>query len=120
MNPPPRTPPPGAVGAIVAALGFGVACWYGWDWYQIPRWTEVQIEQSVELNLALDLKRIGAEPPSPEQAQAMRARIRAELHAEIAKENELPRDYTVAGLIIGLFGLVQMLTRIALARPRRR
>ncbi|MGQ0619433.1 MAG: hypothetical protein ACT4QA_05880 [Panacagrimonas sp.] len=118
MNPPRRSPPPGAVGAIVAALGFGVACWYGWDWYQIPRWTEAQIEQSVELNFVLDLKRTGAEPPSPDAAQAMREHIRSDLRAEIAKERELPRDYTLAGLVIGLFGLAQMFVRMALARRR--
>lgn len=118
MNPTLRTPPAGTAGALLIAFGLGVVLWYGWDWYHLPRWTSAEIEQSVELNLVLDLRRNGASMPDPAQAQAMRARIREELLAEIAREQEGPRGYTLAGLVIALFGFAQMLIRMAVARHR--
>lgn len=118
MNPPSRRSPTGAVGALVAAFGFGLALWNGWDWYRLPRWTPAEIEQSVDLNLALDLKRSGAALPGPEQTRALRDQIRAELHGQIRSEREIPRGYTIAGLVIGVFGLLQALARRRLAAPR--
>jgi hypothetical protein len=46
----------------------------------------------------------------------MRAQIRREVEAQIAKESELPRGLTLAGLLMGVFGLVQAAVRIALAK----
>ena len=115
MNPTLRTPP---AGALLVAFGLGVMLWYGWDWYHLPRWSAGEIEQSVELNLALALRRTGAQMPDPVQAEAMRARIRRELLAEIAREQEQPRGYTMAGLVIALFGFAQIFIRRAAARRR--
>lgn len=116
MTPAPRTPPPGAVGALLAAIGFGVAAWHGWAWYQTPRWSESEIAGSVELNLALDLSRRPPGSVAPQVLEQMRVQIRREVEAEIDKERETPRGYTWAGLAIGLFGLVQMAVRTRLAR----
>lgn len=113
-------PPPGAVGGLIAAIGLGIAAWYGYEWYRVPRWTEAEIVGSVELNLALDLSR---QPPDsvPREAQErMRAQIRREVEAQIARESETPRSWTIAGLLMGLLGLVQMALRVALARSARR
>jgi hypothetical protein len=112
----PRVPPPGAVGALIAAIGLGVACWYGWAWYQVPRWSEQEIEGSVELNLALDLSRLPAGSVAPAEQARMRAQIRREVEAQIAKAADEPRQYTMAGLLITVFGLVQMALRMGLAR----
>lgn len=111
-----RTPPPGAVGALVAAIGFGVACWYGWDWYHLPRWSERDITASVELNLALDLSRLPPDSLTPETQDRMRMQLRREVEEQIAREAEGPRGYTLAGLVIGLFGIAQMAIRGWLAR----
>lgn len=119
MSAPSRTPPAGAVGALLAAIGFGVAGWYGWAWYQLPRWSEYEITGSVELNLALDLSYRPADSITPQEKDRMRAQIRREVEAEIEKERETPRSYTYAGLIIGLFGLAQMAIRSRLARGGR-
>lgn len=118
MKPAPRTPPPGAVGALLAALGFGIACWYGWAWYHLPPWLEQDTRRSVELNLALDLSRRSADsdPVTPQEQDRLRARIRQEVESEIAKEREEARGYTFAGLVIGVFGLLQMTVRNWLAR----
>ena len=116
MNRSPGSPPPGAVGALIAAIGFGVAAWYGWDWYQLPKWSEADIRASAELNLALDLSRNPQAAPTVEAQDLLRQRIRHELTTEIERERETPRGYTLAGLVMGFFGLAQMLIRTWLAR----
>lgn len=119
MNPSRRTPPPGAVGALIAAIGLGVACWYGWDWYHLPRWTERDITASVELNLALDLSRLPPDSITPQMQDRMRIDLRREVEEQIAHESEQPRGFTIAGLVMGLFGLVQMFVRNWFARSAR-
>lgn len=117
MNRAPRVPPAGAVGALLAAIGFGVASWYGWAWYQVPKWSEQDIQGSVELNLALDLSRLPPDgQPSPEALDRLRGQIRQEVEAQIAAQSDEPRSWTMAGLLIGVFGLAQMALRTALAR----
>lgn len=117
MNPTPRLPPAGAVGALLAAIGFGVAAWYGWAWYHVPKWSEQEIVGSVELNLALDLSRLPPDQQPPPDAQnRLRAQLRQEVEKQIAAESEEPKSWTMAGLLIGVFGLIQMSLRTALAR----
>lgn len=117
MNPNrPRTPPPGAIGGLLAAIGLGIAGWYGWEWYHVPRWSEQEIVGSVELNLALDLSRLPPDSVSAAAQDRMRASIRQEVEAQIAKETEEPRSYTLAGLLMAAFGLVQMILRTRWAR----
>lgn len=114
MRRPAKAPPPGAVGALIAAIGFGVACWYGWAWYQVPRWSEQEIEGSVELNLALDLSRLPPGGVTSQMKDRMRAQIRRELEEQISGESDEPRQLTMAGLLMALFGLVQMAVRAML------
>ncbi len=116
MNHSSRLPPAGAVGALLAAIGFGVAAWYGWAWYHVPHWSEKEITGSVELNLALDLSRLPQGSVAPAAQDHMRAQIRGEVETQIAKESELPRGLTLAGLLMGVFGVVQAAVRIRLAR----
>lgn len=116
MNRSTGRPPPGAVGALIAAVGLGVAGWYGWDWYQLPHWTETDIRASVELNLALDLSRTPQAATTVDAQNLLRQNIRKELEAEIAREREVPRGYTLAGLAMMAFGFAQMLIRTWLAR----
>ena len=98
------------------AIGLGVAAWYGWAWYHVPRWTEKDIAGSVELNLALDLSRLPPQSVTPQAQERMRTQIRHEVEAQIAKETEEPRGYTYAGLLMAAFGLAQMALRTWLAR----
>lgn len=115
----PGLPPAGAVGALIAAIGLGIALWFGWDWYQLPRWSEAEITQSVELNLAMDLARMPAESvPYDEQAR-MRTILRSEIEAAVDAESELLRGYTLAGLLMAGFGLIQMGIRNWLSRKPR-
>lgn len=118
MNSTRSAPPPGAVGALLAAIGLGIAAWYGWAWYQVPKWTEQEIKDSVELNLVLDLSRVPPNSVPAENLTRMRAQIRREVEAQIEKDVEGPRSWTLAGLLMGAFGLVQMVIRTRLARRR--
>ena len=111
MNPGQRTRFGGGAGALMIAFGLGVALWYGWDWYHIPKWSEQEIQNSVELNLQLDLARLGESAVSQAEKNRLRESIRLEVEAEIAKETEKPRGYTYAGLMIAVLGLVQMQVR---------
>jgi len=118
MNRSPRLPPAGSVGALLAAIGFGIAAWYGWAWYHVPRWTEQEIQGSVELNLALDLSRLPPDSMPPEAQQRLRAQLRQEVEAQIAAESEEPKSLTMAGLLMSVFGLVQMAIRRAIGQRR--
>lgn len=111
MNATQRVPAGGAVGGLMIAVGLGIALWFGWDWYHAPRWTESEIQASVELNLALDLSRLPEDSINELQKAEMRNRIRQEVEAEIATETAEPRGFTFAGLIIAVFGLIQMRVR---------
>lgn len=115
MTPRERIPLSGAAGGLMIAFGLGVALWFGWDWYHLPKWSEEEIRASVELNLQLDLSRISREVGEAELSD-MRASIREEVEAEIARESEEPRGFTIAGLVIAALGLLQMRIRSWLAR----
>jgi len=115
----PGGPPPGAVGGLIAAIGFGIAAWYGYEWYRVPSWSEQEIVGSVELNLAMDLGRLPPDSVPPDTQDRMRAQIRREVEAQIALEAQAPRQWTIAGLLMGVLGLVQMALRMALARSGR-
>lgn len=116
MRRPRGGPPPGAVGGLIAAIGFGIAAWYGYEWYRVPHWTEAEIVGSVELNLALDLSRVPPDSVPRETQDRMRAHIRREVEAQIARESEGPRNWTFSGLLMGVLGLVQMALRSVVAR----
>ena len=117
MNGARRVGPGGGAGALMIAFGLGLALWFGWDWYHLPRWSEQEIQGSVELNLAMDLSRQPEGSVSDAEKTRMRSSIRREIEAEIAREAEEPRGYTFAGLIIAVLGLVQMRIRRWLVRP---
>tara|TARA_R110000787_G_scaffold25373_4_gene71335 strand:- start:8075 stop:8461 length:387 start_codon:yes stop_codon:yes gene_type:complete len=116
MKPSTRVPPAGSTGALIAAIGLGIAIWFGWDWYHLPRWSEQEIAQSVELNLALDLSRQPEVSVSQTEQERMREAIRQDVLDAISKEAELPRGFTMAGLLMTAFGIAQMLIRSWLAK----
>ena len=92
--------------ALMFAVGLGLAFYYGDVWYGLPRYSEAEIEQSVELNLALTLQ---VRLTSPSADEASRATIRSELLAEIQREQrDALRGLTIGGVLCA-FGLLQML-----------
>jgi hypothetical protein len=101
---------PRAFAFVLAAIGFGVAAWYGEQRWRLPQWSEAEIEQSVELNLQLELQRRGPHlQPQPERIEALRRTLRAEVQAEIRRERDTLDRWIGAGLLLVVFGLAQWL-----------
>ena len=96
---------------MLFAAGLGLVFHYGDAWYRLPVYSLAEIEQSVELNLALDQQRrnVPNTLQSAEQIESQRARIRSELQAEIRRERRDAQVGVGTGAILLLMGLVQML-----------
>lgn len=95
---------------ILVISGVAVLTWHGEQWYRLPVWTEAEIEQSVELNLALDLQRLGPNlRPEGEKLQRLRDMVRAEVVGEIRREREQVEKWLGAGLVLLIFGVGQWL-----------
>jgi hypothetical protein len=102
---------------LLAAIGLGVAAWHGEQWWRLPAWSETEIAQSVELNLAMELRRRGPHlQPSPERVEALRVALRGEVEAEIRREREQLERWIGFGLVLVVLGL-GMGAREALGRP---
>lgn len=94
-----------ALPIIAVALGLGLSAYYGERWYQLPQYTEQDLQASVELNLAMDLERRGPQlQPVPAERERLRQQIRQEIDADIARERrEVTQGFAVAMLML-LFG----------------
>lgn len=95
-----------ALSAFPAALflaGLGLTMYYGHALWKLPAYSESDLEQSVELNLAMDLRRA---PPSTALAPAELDRRRALLREEIRTEIRRERKEAMQALAGGLGALV--------------
>ncbi len=102
---------------LLAAIGVGIAAWHGEQRWRLPVWSEAEIAQSVELNLAVELRQRGPHlQPSPERVEALRAALRVEVEAEIRREREQLERWIGLGLVLVVLGL-GMWAREALGRP---
>lgn len=86
---------------MLLAVGIGLSGWYGLQWYQLPTYSDADIDASAELNLQLDLQR---QPVAPDAAAlaSLRAKTRAYVVADIERE----RRQVETGLGAGLIALV--------------
>ena len=87
--------------APAVVVGIGLSGWYGLQWYQLPTYSDADIDASAELNLQLDLQR---QPGTPDAAAlaSLRAKTRADVVADIERE----RHQVETGLGAGLIALV--------------
>ena len=98
-----------AMPALLFAAGLGLIFYYGHAWYRLPVYSTAEIEQSVEINLALDQQRRGVAAPTDEAELAkQRQGIADALAAEIHREQREVRGYVGTGVILLLMGLAQM------------
>jgi hypothetical protein len=103
---------------VLLAVGGGVLAYYGEQYSRLPEWTEAEIEQSVELNLALDLRQRGPLlQPTGERLEQLRGIVRAEVRGEIERERRTVQRWLAAGLMLCMFGGMTWLAD--LLRPRR-
>ena len=102
---------------ILIVTGVGLLAWFGDEWYRLPVWSEAEIEQSVELNLAIDLKRLGPNmQPEGEKLERLRQIVRAEVKAEIRQEREKVERWLGLGAICIVFGISQWLMQRGMQR----
>ena len=99
---------PRAFAFTLIAAGLGLLAYYGEQWYRLPEWSEAEIEQSVALNLAIDLQRMGPHlRPEGEKLQRLREMVRAEVESEIQRERENLERWLGLGLVLSVLGLGQ-------------
>lgn len=104
---------------VLLISGVALLTWFGEQWYRLPVWTEGEIEQSVELNLAMDLQRLGPNlRPEGEKLARLRQMVRAEVEAEIRKDREQVERWLGLGLICLVFGASQLILQRGLQRGR--
>ena len=103
---------------LLIAAGVGLISYYGEQRWRLPQWSEAEIEQSVELNVALDLQRRGPHlQPPPERLDALRAAVRAEVEAEIRRDRQELERWIGFGAILCVLGaghwLKELLAKLA-------
>jgi hypothetical protein len=100
---------PRAFAFVLLAAGLGLLGWYGDQWYRLPQWSEAEIEQSVELNLSLDLQRRGPHlQPTGDKLDALRTAIRAEVQGEILRDRQEIERWLGLGLVLCVLGTGQL------------
>ncbi len=112
---------PRALPALMLVGGLGLAGYYGLAWYEAPKYSDREIEQSVELNLALDLGRMGPQlRPTGEKLERLRAIVRAEVKADLERDVRKAQLRFALGLIAMVFGLGQLVFVALSGRLRER
>ena len=98
-----------AMPALLFAVGLGMLMFYGHAWWRLPVYSADDIEQSVELNLAIDLQRRGTLGRfSPEQVERLRAQLHDEVVAAIAADQHEALRSMGIGLLLTVTGLTLM------------
>ena len=102
--------------AFPAALflaGLGLSLYYADAWWRLPTYSEAEVMQSVELNLAIDLRReIGNNsPPLTEDSVRMR---RQQLESEIRREIATDRRVALRNMLVGLAVLLAAIVQLKL------
>ena len=118
------TPPlrrnPRSLPVLILLAGLGIAGYYGLVWYQTPKWSPQEINQSVELNLAMDIARMGPQlKPEGEKLDRLRALVRAEVEADANRELKTAQLRFSVGLVAMVFGIGQLVFVVGMERGRR-
>ena len=96
--------------ALWISVGIGLSGYYGLQWYEQPRWSEAEIEQSVMLNLGIDLARMGPHlRPTGEKLEQLHQMVRSEVEGQIRTEQRAVWRGLIAGSGMLLLGLVPLL-----------
>lgn len=104
---------------LLAAAGVGLLAHFGAQWWQLPAWSEAEIEQSVELNLALELQHRGPHlRPEGERLDELRRTLRAEVQGEIRRERRELERWMGVGAILCVLGIVTGFKQALAARLR--
>jgi hypothetical protein len=97
---------------IVAVAGLSLSGYYGYAWTQLPTYSEAEIEESVELNLAIDLSRRGHHlQPDAAGLERLREQVRAEVSADITRARDTVQRRFGIGLLLLVVGGGRLLTQ---------
>lgn len=108
--PAPKRSPVGFPAALLA-VALGISMYYGYAWYALPTYSEEEIDQSAEINVALDLRQSGK--PLPTDAAEM-ARLRNSVRAEVVAEIEAEKKRAIGPFVAGIMGLLFALGQIVI------
>jgi hypothetical protein len=104
---------------FMIAGGLGLAGWYGLQLYEMPERTPAQVEEIVELRLALELQQMGPLlQPKGEKLEQLERMIRSEVEAQGRLARKAPERWLGIGLVMAVFGTGSFV--LSLARPRQR
>lgn len=99
----PRRPLTVTLGSLALGAGLVLTAYYGNAWYELTPYSEADIAASTELNLQMDLQRLGPHfRPEADRLEQLRGQIRAELESEIRRE----RSWVQAWLLIGVLASI--------------
>lgn len=96
--------------AALFLTGLGLSMYFGNQWRILPTYSEEEIAQSVELNLAIDLQRQGQQASVDDpKLVSLRAKLDSEVRDEIAREQKEIFKGLAAGSVALLISLMQMI-----------
>ena len=97
---------PRVLAFVLIAIGGGLLIGYGQQWYELPRWDEARIEETVDVKLEAELQQRGPLlQPSGARLERLRQTLRTELDAQIRRERRDLERWMGAGLILTMLGL---------------
>lgn len=95
---------------LLISVGIGLCGWFGLSLYELPVYSEADLDGSIEANLAIDLSRMGTHlRPDAERVSILRESIRAELMAEIHRERQEFQQGLLYGFICVTLGLAYLI-----------
>ncbi|GAC1632810.1 MAG: hypothetical protein NVS9B10_27680 [Nevskia sp.] len=102
---------------VLAAIGGGLLIYGGLKCRDLPQYSEQDLANSTELNLSLDVARLGPDhAPPAAQLDTLRKAIRAEVENEIAQERQSVQNWFAAGLVLLAIASAQLLLQRFLGR----
>lgn len=102
---------------VIAVAGLSLCGYYGYAWTQLPSYSEADIENSVELNLAIDLARRGPHlQPNAEALERLREQVRAEVTGDLQRQRDTVQRRFGIGLLLLVVGGGRVLSGLLTAR----
>jgi hypothetical protein len=99
---------------FMIAGGLGLAGWYGLELYEMPERTPAQVNEMVELRLALELQHMGPLlQPDATKLGKLQALIRSEVEAHDRLERQAPERWLGIGLVLMVFGASSYILSLA-------
>lgn len=102
---------------VLMAVGVGLLGYFGEQRWRLPEWSEADIEESVELKLAMELHRRGPHlQPTGERLNDLYATVRAETEATIRRERYDIERWIGLGALLCVLGAGRWLVAALAAR----